>query len=186
MPRLTLLVAALGRWAALGAAAGVLSACVQPLVVGPATPGGATPQFLVTVDKPGDRVVLIVDNSQLTADVWSETGIGGASASLAAGEMPQSILFRLHLRGLEQMTFAYDDTVVSLSVPSGGDRPVLQSVTVDGDEMPVTPQSPYWMAVTQVESDAGAVDGYFQVTAPQAFFAAAAIGFRITWIDFYR
>jgi len=140
----------------------------------------------MAVDKPGDRVVLIADNGQLTADVWSETGIGGASVSLTAGEMPQSILFRLHLRGLEQMTFAYNDTVVSLSVPSGGDRAVLQGVTVDGDEMPVTPQSPHWMDVTRVESEAGVAGGDFQVTAPQAFFAAAATEFRITWIDFYR
>ena len=182
MPRLILLVS-LGRWAALGVVAGVVSACVQPLVVGPAATNGASPQFQVTVDKPADRVVLIADNSQLTADVWSETGIGGASVSLTAGEMPQSILFRLHLRGLEQMTFVYDDNVVGLSVPSGGDRPVLQSVTVEGDEMPVTPQSPYWMDVTLVESAAG---GYFQVSAPQAFFDASATEFRITWIDFYR
>jgi len=140
----------------------------------------------MAVDKPGDRVLVTVGVDGAIFDVWSETGIGGASASLAAGEMPQSILFRLHLRGLEQMTIAYNDTVVSLSVPSGGDRPVLQGVTVDGDEMPVTPQSPHWMDVTRVESEAGAAGGYFQVTAPQAFFAAAATEFRITWIDFYR
>lgn len=185
MPRLTLLVS-LGRWAALGAVASVLSACVQPMVVRPATPSGATPQFLVTVDKPGDRVVLTADNGQLTADVWSESGIGGASFSLTAGALPQSISFRLHLRGLEQMTLAYADTVVSLSVPSGGNRPVLQVATVGGSEMPVASRSPYWMDVTRVESEAGAAGGYYQVTPPQAFFPAAATEFRITWIDFYR
>jgi hypothetical protein len=140
----------------------------------------------MAVDKPGDRVLVTAGVDGVIFDVWSETGIGGASASLAAGEMPQSILFRLHLRGLEQMTFAFDDTVVSLSVPSGGDRPVLQSVVVNGDEMPITPQSPYWMAVTQVQSDAGAANGYFQVAAPQAFFDASATRFKISWIDFYR
>ena len=177
-----------GRWrwlAAVGLAGGFLAACAQPLVVGTAD-GGAAPEFDVSVDKAGDRVVVTSGQDRTLFDVWSETGIGGASFSLTAGAMPQSILYGLHLHGLEQMTFAYDDTVVSLSVPSGGDRPVLQVATVDGSEMPVTPQSPYWMDVTRIETEAGAAGGYFQVTAPRAFFAAAATEFRITWIDFYR
>lgn len=177
-----------GRWlklAAAGVVGGLLAACAQPLVIGPAG-DGAAPEFEVVVDKAGDRVVVTSDEDRAIFDVWSETGIGAAAVSLEAGAMPPSISLRLHLRGLEQMSFAYDGTVVSLSVSSSGDRPVLQSATVDGDEMAVTPLSPYWMDVTQAESEAGAAGGSYQVTAPPAFFAAAAAEFRITWIDFYR
>lgn len=177
-----------GRWlwlAAAGLVGGLLAACAQPLVVGPAD-GGAAPEFDVIVDKAGDRVVVTSEWDRMLVGAWSESGIGGAGFSLTAGAMPQSIFFHLHLRGLEHMTFAYGDTVVSLSVPSDANRPAMQRATVDGSEMPVTPQSPYWMDVTRVEPEAGAAGSYFQVTAPQAFFDTAATEFRITWIDFYR
>lgn len=176
------------RWlwlAAVGLAGGLLAACAQPPAAGPDA-GSAFPEFGVVVDKAGDRVAVTSDEDRAVFDVWSETGIGGASVSLTAGDMPPALLLRLHLRGLEQMTFAYDDTVVSLSVPSGAGRPVLRSVVVHGDEMPVTPQSPHWVDVTLVDSADSATGGYFQVAAPQAFFDAATAQFQISWIDFYR
>ncbi len=175
----------LWRLVAAGLAGGLLAACAQPLIVGPAN-GGAAPEFAVAVDKPGDRMTVTADADRTIFDVWSPSGIGSAGVRLAAGDMPPSVVMRFHLRGLEQMTFSYGDTIVTLSVPSGGDAPVLQSVLQAGQEQSIGPESPYWMEVVQMEPSDGSDGGYFQVTAPQAFSTSPATNFTMGWIDFYR
>jgi hypothetical protein len=161
-------------------AGGVLAACAAPPAAGP-----ATPEFQIATDKEDNVVTATIDGERLLVDVQSASGIGSAGVRAADGELPPAALLRFHLRGLEQMTFAFGDAVVKLSVPSGGDRPVIQSVVEQGQESPITPQSPYWMEVTQTAAD-GAADSVFEVNPPQAFADAPPANFTIGWIDFYR
>ncbi len=125
-------------------AGGVLAACAQAPAAGP-----AAPEFQIATDKPDDVVTATIDGERLLVDVQSASGIGSAGVRAADGEMPPAVLLRFHLRGLEQMTFAFGGAIVKLSVPSGGDRPVMQSVVEGGQDRPITPESPYWMEVTQ-------------------------------------
>ncbi len=156
---------------------GILTACAMPP---PAAP--AEPQFVVATDKPDNVVETVVEDGRLLVDVQSASGIGSAAVRLISGQMPPHLLLSLHLRGLEQMTFAFGDAVVRLSVPSGGDRPVLQSVTLAGQESEITPASPYWMEVT---APATGGDPY-EVASPPAFAASPPADFTVGWIDFYR
>ncbi len=166
----------------LGAAA---TGCVAPSDP-PLPAGSSVPQFIVTEQKPDDRVLLTPDGSGLIIDVWSESGIGSAVVSLQSGEMPQPIVMRFHLAGLEQMTFGFDDAVVALSVSSHGDDQVLRSATVNEQPVEVTLRGPYWMDVQRVAAPDGAGSGYYEVTAPQAFYQSGETMFMIAWIDFYR
>lgn len=176
------------RWlwlAAAGLAGGLLAACAQPLVVGPAGRGAAA-EFEVAADRPGNRVTVTAGVDRATFEVWSATGIGSAEIRLMAGVMPADVLMRFHLRGLEQLSFAYDDTVVSLSVPSGAGRPVWQSVSIGGQETVIGPESPYWMALAQPAAAGEADTGFFEVAAPPAFLTSSATSFTLGWIDFFR
>jgi hypothetical protein len=161
-------------------AGGVLAACAAAPAAGP-----ATPEFQIATDKEDNVVTATMDGERLLVDVQSASGIGSAGVRAANGELPPAVSMRFHLRGLEQMTFAFGDAIVKLSVPSGGDRPVIQSVVEQGQESPITPQSPYWMEVAQTASD-GAADSVFEVNPPQAFADAPTANFTIGWIDFYR
>lgn len=174
------------RWAALCAAVSILTACSQVRTSDPAMPTNAPPEFLITADKSGDRVTVTADAARAIVDVWSESGIGGAHVSLAAGQMPQSVLMRFHLRGLEQMAFAFGATEVRLSLPSSGaGQPVLQSVLSGEQESAIGPDSPYWMTVTQ-NTQAGSGEAYYEVTAPPAFSSSPTTSFSLRWIDFFR
>ncbi len=161
-------------------AGGVLAACAAPPAAGP-----ATPEYQIATDKPDDVVTATMDGERLLVDVQSPSGIGSAGVRAADGAMPPAVLLRFHLRGLEQMTFAFGDAIVKLSVPSGGDRPVMQSVVEGGQESPLTPESPYWMEVAQTTA-AGSAEAVFEVAAPPAFSDSPPANFTVGWIDFYR
>lgn len=170
----------LGMLAAL-LAGGVLAACAPP----PPAAGPATSEFQIATDKPDNVVTATMDGERLLVDVQSASGIGSAGVRAADGEMPSAVLMRFHLRGLEQMTFAFGGAIIKLSVPSGGDRPVMQSVVEGGQERAITPESPYWMDVTQTTAD-GSTENIFEVAAPPAFSSSPNANFTIGWIDFYR
>ncbi len=158
----------------------ILAACAATPAAGP-----ATPEFQIATDKQDNVVTAAVDGDRLLVDVQSASGIGSAGVRAADGAMPPAVVMRFHLRGLEQMTFAFGDAVVKLSVPSGGDRPVMQSVVEQGQERPITPESPYWMEVAQTTAD-GSTGSVFEVSSPQAFADAPTANFTAGWIDFYR
>jgi hypothetical protein len=143
-------------------------------------------ELAVIVQKPEDRVLLTLNDGGLTLDVWSESGIGRATVDLVSGQMPQPVVMRFHLAGLEQMTFAYGDTAIRLSVPGGADRTALHSVLLDGQERVIGPESPYWMAVAQPAPAGDSGASFFEVTAPLAFYTSSATSFSVSWIDFFR
>jgi hypothetical protein len=161
-------------------AAGVLTACAAPPAAAP-----DVSQFQIATDKEDNVVTATMDGERLLVDVQSASGIGSAGIRAADGQMPPAVLMRFHLRGLEQMTFAFGDAIVKLSVPSGGDRPVTQSVVEQGQESPITPESPYWMEAAQMTAE-GSADSVFEITSPPAFSTSPTASFTIGWIDFYR
>lgn len=158
-------------------AGGLLAACTAPPVVLP-----ATSQFQIATDKTDNVVTATAEGDRLLVDVQSASGIGNAGVRAAEGTLPPVAVMRFHLAGLEQMTFAFGDVVVKLSIPSSGDQPALQSVVEAGQESPITPESPYWMEVTRP----AAADGVFEVISPPAYAASPPANFTVGWIDFYR
>jgi hypothetical protein len=157
---------------ALLAALGVLAGCT-------AVPGQGLASVTVSVQKQADRATVTYEGPDAIIDITSPSGIGGASAAIGPGTMPAHILMRFHLKGLEHLEFRYGQTVVTLSLPSGGGE-AHESVSRPGTaEQPITWTSPYWMA-TEVRP------GYIQVAAPKDFLASGERAFALQWIDFYR
>ena len=67
----------------------------------------------------GENVVeTAVTNNTALFNISSQTGIGSAEVKLVHGQMPETILFQMYLNGLEEFTFAYDNTVITTSVSS--------------------------------------------------------------------
>jgi len=157
--------------------------------------GSAPTEFEVTTRKDGDLVTL-ASSEQATAsdtaifDIYSQIGIGDAVVKRSGGEWPGAILFRVYLTGLEEFKFAYGDNEVRLSVSSSDENSVLESMTINGEEQPISQENSFYMPI-RIESENSELgiplaDGYFEIEAPADFWAGEYDEFAISWVDFYR
>jgi hypothetical protein len=123
-------------------------------------------------------------------DVQSPTGIGAAAFQLESGVMPENIILRLHLQGLEELRLTSAKETVGASV-SSGDTPIIQErVISSGSESTILPNHPLWMSIDivseQPEPAIPLQEGYFEIALPVEFLQKAGNSFEIEWIDFYR
>jgi hypothetical protein len=148
------------------------------------------PSYSISVSGAGNRVTSTSTGPGTLFEVYSETGLGSAAIEQSAGDPPEKVLTRLHLKGLEEFDFEYDDVVVIVSVSSHGDLTVSERVRTGGSaETAIESDSPYWMPVRVVGSSASGdpnSTGTFEVQAPQAFIEGKHSAFSMRWIDFYR
>ena len=159
---------------------------VQVTLITPTTamqiPTAQPPLFKIATDKGGDD--LSVSNAGETAifDVRSQSGIGSATIELVAGTAPRKILVRLHLSGLEEFRLLYENTVIAVSISNRDIGSVSErSISPDGKEEPIEPDSPLWMD-TRVVPD----QEYFEITLPEDLLNDGRRSFSMRWIDFYR
>jgi hypothetical protein len=148
------------------------------------------PTYSISVSGAGNQVISTSTGPESLFEVRSETGLGSAGVEQTAGHSPARLLIRLHLEGLEEFDFEYDDVVVLVSVSSHGDQAVSERIrTAGSEETPIASDSPYWMPVQVVETPASSGQnstGYFEVQAPQEFIQGKHKAFAMRWIDFYR
>ncbi len=159
-------------------------------------PGPVLPTFEVVPHKPETAIAYRMEGDAVIFDIFSQSGIGGADVSLTAGTMPERMLLRFHLKGLESLQFTYGEgeTVVKLAVSSSGAHDARETVMQGGDgaqESPLTADSPYWMDVSIVAAEGTATsiplaDGFFEITPPADFLHNDHHEFTLEWIDFYR
>ena len=70
----------------------------------PVQPAGSDVTASVVTTGAGDSVNLLGIDDMLVAEISSERGIGSASLALNPAAPPETLLLRLHLHGLEQLT----------------------------------------------------------------------------------
>lgn len=125
------------------------------------------------------------DSHPAGIDIYSETGIGEAIFWVVGSDTVDSLVLRLHLRGLEQLTFTYGGQTVKTAVSSHGDRYAQSTlISPEGEETPISPGSPYWLAITPV-GDVDGMTAYFEVNLPVELHEGSGL-FQLSWIDFYR
>jgi hypothetical protein len=142
-------------------------------------------------------------DSRLTAEwagevaiiqIFSDGGIGSADVAIVSEKLPQNIILQFHLRDLERLRFAYSQTTVQVSLSNGEGGDPFETVVREGKAAvsePITPDSPYWMKVRLVPSNALPAtmplqEGYIEVQVPPSYLAEQNHQFSIQWIDFYR
>jgi hypothetical protein len=153
--------------------------------------GPATQQsYAISVSGTGNHVVSISQGTEALFEVTSDSGLGSADIRQVAGESPEAMVFRLHLRGLEGFSFEYDDRTVLVSVSGHGDGAVSESVTSkESGETIIGTESPYWMPVEVMDTSTAGdqeVSSYFVVGPSKDFLEGEYRAFSIRWIDFYR
>jgi hypothetical protein len=152
---------------------------------------GIEPVFNVTTKNQDDQIDIQHENGITTVDIHSPTGIGTAKFELQSGSMPEQLILRLHLTGLEEFRLVSNQTTIAASGSSSEVFNVTgQSVIAAGNEYSITPIDPLW---TKVEIVSGKTDkkilleeGFFKITVPKEFIRSAGNSFEIQWIDFFR
>ena len=152
---------------------------------------GDEPVFSVTAKNQDDQVNVQYVESIAVIDVQSPSGIGSAKLELESGGMPENMLLRLHLQGLEEIRLISDQAAIAASASSSGPFGVSdQSFISAGSEYSIKPIDPLWMKIEIVSGQANKniplEEGYFEVTFPREFLQNAVNSFEIHWIDFYR
>ena len=168
----------------LGALA-MLAGCrpVQP-------PAGDVTASVVTTGA-GDSVNLLGSDDMLVVEISSERGIGNASLALDPAALPETLLLRLHLHGLEQLTVDNGAQQMAIAVASSPPYAVTQTLTGTEGSQPLQEGDDLWAAVTLVTDDGSAPaiplqDGYFDVLLPAGLVDAGHASLEIAWVDFYR
>ena len=146
--------------------------------------------FSVTAKNQNDQIdVQYVDGAAII-DVQSPTGIGSARLDLESGGMPENMLLRLHLQGLEEIRLISEQAVIAASGSSSGSFVINdQRVISSGSEYSITPIDPLWMKIEVISDQAKKIpleSGYFEITIPREFLRSAGNSIEIQWIDFYR
>src|SRR5574341_1910567 len=163
---------------------GWLAACI--LLAGAATLPGARrasvhfstvvqrdeTKLKVKAEGEGNSLTVKAEGETVIVDVNSRRGIGSATVEHASGPMPKKIVVRLRLKGLEEFRLSYDRTVITARVSSSDSRNITQSVgPPGGDDRPITPDSPHWMAIKIVSDQSPPriplSQGSFEVTLPK-------------------
>lgn len=152
---------------------------------------GGEPVFNVTTKNQEDQIDIRQENSITTVDIHSHTGIGTAKFELESGSMPEKLILRLHLTGLEEFRLVSNQTTI---VASGSSSDVFnvtdQWVIAAGNEYSITPIDPLWTKVKIVSSQADKKipleAGFFEITVSKEFIRSAGNSFEIQWIDFFR
>jgi hypothetical protein len=153
--------------------------------------GGGAVVLKASADRPDARVTVATDPQQAVVEVFSPSGIGSAKVEITSATLPQTIMLRLHLRGLEELRFTYGDTIITASLSSTGDNATQQTHRSAGQEQAIVEGSPYWMNVRLAPTGGSPAaipleNGYIEVEAPRDFLANRQTKFAIQWVDFYR
>jgi hypothetical protein len=158
---------------------------------------------LPTAQPAAEVTVTQAENAQINAewrgdvlivDVRSKTGIGSAQVSLPPDAAQRDLILRMHLRGLENLTFSYAAGTVQVAVASSGEPLVRESFAPAAEvtAQPIARGSAQWMNVGILSNNPAATpsipleDGHFDVSAPPDFLSGGHTDFTLSWVDFYR
>lgn len=152
---------------------------------------GDEPVFTATTKNQADQINIKYENGVTTFEIHSPTGIGTAKFDLESGSMPQKLILRLHLEGLEGLRLVSSQATIAASGSSSDVFNVTgQSVIAAGNEFSITPIDPLWVKVEIVSGQADKKipleEGYFEIAVPKEFIRSAGNSFEVHWIDFYR
>ena len=147
-------------------------------------------QFEITTKRDNDKVEVKVESGKAVFSIHSPFGISQTVIERTDGNWPDSVILRLHLKGLESFKVSNGKVTIEAAVSSQDGKVQLRK---DGKEdEPLDFKSPYWTEILLFGEDGRQAttipltDGYFEISLPKALFEDNPKSVTINWIDFYR
>ena len=147
-------------------------------------------QFEITTKRDNDKVEVKVESGKAVFSIHSPFGISQTVIERTDGNWPDSVILRLHLKGLESFKVSNGKVTIEAAVSSQDGKVRLRK---DGKEdEPLDFKSPYWTEILLFGEDGRQAttipltDGYFEISLPKALFEDNPKSVTINWIDFYR
>jgi hypothetical protein len=147
------------------------------------------PIFSVAVKNPEDQVAIQFKDNTTLIEIQSPLGIGSATFTLESGDMPERIVIRIHVKGLEEFQLISEQITLSASVSSSeGITAQSQRKISENSQQALHSSNPLWLNIESVPSSQKIPlqDGFFEIFLPKEFIRQAGNTFEIKWIDFYR
>ena len=148
------------------------------------------PQFKLTTKHDNDKVEVKVESGKTVFSVHSPFGISQTVIESTNGNWPDTVMLRLHLKGLENFKISNGKVTIEAAVSSQDGK---VRIWKDGKEnSPLDAKSPYWTEIRMFGDDGKPTtiipvkDGYFEIQLPKALFEDNPKSITVDWIDFYR
>jgi hypothetical protein len=136
----------------------------------------------------GTKVSIVTQVQSATVNITCPAGMDRALVERVGQCWPNSIVIRLHLKGLESFEAISGPATLQVSVPSTGEPAGRVSLKQNGVGTELDKNSPYWTDVRIVGSKPKIPleDGHFEITLPAKLFEANPPSIQLRWVDFYR
>jgi hypothetical protein len=137
---------------------------------------GEQPQFKVTTKKKDDAVEVRADKDKAVFVVKSPFGISQAVIERRDGNWPQTVVLRLHLKGLESFRVSNGKVTLDAAVSVQDDKPKVRLWKDGKEDALLDEKSPFWTDIRIIGGDGKPArglplkDGYFEVTLPRSLF----------------
>jgi hypothetical protein len=170
----------------------LLALCIFVLVDDRVASGCPPAGFKITTRRADDAVAVRAEKDRTVFAVQSPFGIGQAVLERLGDTWPETMVLRLHLKGLERFRASNGKVTLDAAVyiQEGKARVRLWK---DGEEDALLDEdSPFWMDIRMVGSDGRPAqvlpltDGYFEMALPRAFFEGNPKSITLNWIDVFR
>ena len=150
------------------------------------------PTFKITTKRDTDKVEVKFEKDQTVFLIHSPFGISQAVIERKEEKWPDTVLLRLHLKGLESFRASNGKITLDAAVSSFNDRQRVRLWKDGKEDSPLDSKSPHWMAIRMVGSDGKPAeeiplkDGFFEMQLPKVFFEDNPKSITVNWIDFCR
>lgn len=132
----------------------------------------------VSTSKATDKVVLHQRRGKWIAEIYSETGIGNATFDFR--QIPESLIFRLHLKGAEGIELQYGDTSIRASMSSDSAHRISESRRMKHNkEEAIERNSIFYWPLDKKQN-------ILKLVPSIDFYGQKPLRLVIHWVDFYR
>jgi hypothetical protein len=149
-------------------------------------------QFKITTRRMDDDIQVQVDKFKTVFAVRGPVGISNADIERLGNKWPETVMLRLHLKGLESLRASNGLVTLDATISTAEGKPTVHLWKGGIENTELDEKNPFWMDIRILTEDgkfAKAIpvkDGYFEITLPKAFLDSNPKSITVRWIDFYR
>jgi hypothetical protein len=148
--------------------------------------------FKITTRRADDAVAVRAEKDRAVVAVQSPFGISQAVVERLGDSWPETMVLRLHLKGLERFRASNGKVTLDAAVYIQEGKGKVRLWKDGKEDALLDEKSPFWVDIRITGSDGTPAqelplkDGYFEMTLPRAFFEGNPRTITLNWIDFYR